>query len=103
MTSRLSVKNFMSLIDSPISTLYRARTKRCVTPGDAHPFGTANRDPIYDSSFTCEDDNTDRAHPSSPFPLRRARPGPGPHKTSHPEISSGGKPTALPLRYYSQA
>ena len=32
-----------------------------------------------DSSFTCEDYNTDRAHPGSPFHLRRAHPGPGPH------------------------
>ena len=35
--------------------------------------------PICDSSFTCEDYNTYRAHPGSPFPLRRAHPGPGPH------------------------
>jgi len=36
--------------------------------------------PICDSSFTCEDYNTFRAHPWNPFPLRRAHPGPGPHK-----------------------
>ena len=36
--------------------------------------------PICDSSFTCEDYNTYRAHPWSPFPLRRAHPGPGPHR-----------------------
>jgi len=33
--------------------------------------------PICDSSFTCEDYNAFRAHPWSPFPLRRAHPGPG--------------------------
>ena len=35
--------------------------------------------PICDSSFACEDYNTFSAHPWSPFPLRRAHPGPGPH------------------------
>jgi len=35
--------------------------------------------PICDSSFTCEDCNTYRADPWSPFPLRRAHPEPGPH------------------------
>ena len=34
------------------------------------------RGPI--SSFTCDDYNTYRAHRWSPFPLRRAHPGPGP-------------------------
>ena len=33
---------------------------------------------ICDSSFACEDYNTYRAYPWSPFPLRRAHPGPGP-------------------------
>ena len=37
--------------------------------------------PICDGSFTCEDYNTYAAHPWSPFPLRRAHPGPGPHKS----------------------
>ena len=38
--------------------------------------------PICDRSFTCEDYNTYRAPPWSPFPLRRAHPGPGPHTRS---------------------
>ena len=40
--------------------------------------------PICDRSFTCEDYTTYRAHPWSPFPLRRAHPGPGPHKKRVP-------------------
>ena len=36
--------------------------------------------PICESSFTCEDYNTYRAHPWSPFPLRRAYSGPGAHR-----------------------
>ena len=35
--------------------------------------------PICDSSFMCEDYNAYRAHPWSPFPQRRAHPGPGPY------------------------
>jgi len=42
--------------------------------GGSH--GTASN-----SSFTCENYNTYRAHPWSPLPLRRAHPGPGPHKS----------------------
>jgi len=38
--------------------------------------------PILDSSFTCEDYNTYRDHPWSPFPLRRAHPGPCLHTGS---------------------
>ena len=46
--------------------------------------------PIGDSSFTCEDYNTYRAHPWSPFPLRRAHPGPGPHNNCHVSDDSMG-------------
>ena len=35
--------------------------------------------PICESSFTREDYNTYRARSWSPFPLRRAHPGPDPH------------------------
>ena len=34
---------------------------------------------LCDSSFAFQDYNTYMAHPWSPFPLRRAYPGPGPH------------------------
>jgi len=37
--------------------------------------------PICDSSSTCEHYNNYRAHPWSPFLLRRANPGSGPHRT----------------------
>ena len=55
---------------------------------------------ICDTSFTCEDYTTYRAHPCSlSSPLRRAHPGPGPHTTvglflcakDHPR--SGGGPS----------
>jgi len=64
--------------------------------------------PICDTSFTCEDYNTFRAHPWSPFLLRRAHPGPGPHTSprrgswcqSHPragrQCSSGASRRARP-------
>ena len=39
--------------------------------------------PICESSFTSEDYNTCRTHYWSPFPPRRAHPGPGPHSLRH--------------------
>jgi len=45
--------------------------------------------PICDTSFTCEDYNTYRAHPWSPFPLRRARPGPSPHSNGQGRVLQG--------------
>jgi len=55
------------------------RVPRCLRSVEA--MGAMALPPICDSSFTCEDYNTYRAHPWSPFPLRRAHPGPGLHMT----------------------
>ena len=52
------------------------------TPHTVKAMGAMTLLPICDSSFTCDNYNTYRAHPWSPFPLRRAHPGPGPH--THP-------------------
>ena len=45
---------------------------------DVEAIGAMALLPIWDTSFTCEDYMTHRAHPWSPCPLRRAHPGPGP-------------------------
>ena len=58
-----------------------ANLKQNPTPVDS--MGAMALLPICDSSFTCEDYNTYRAHPWSPFPLRRGHPGPGPHTHIH--------------------
>ena len=52
-------------------------TAAMTTPVDA--MGAKALFPTCDISFTCDDYKTHRAHPWSPFPPRRAHPGPGPH------------------------
>ena len=45
--------------------------------------------PICGRSFMCEDYNTYRAHPWSPFPLRRAHSGPGAHSINFTHLILG--------------
>ena len=61
---------------SPWSPFPRPILGPCTT---AEAMGAMALLPICNTSFTCEDYNTFRAHPWSPSFLRRAHPGPGPH------------------------
>jgi len=57
---------------------------RVCCPARRPPRVHGSAPPSCEERVTCEHDNTYRAHPWSPFPLRRAHPGPGPHTSLHP-------------------
>ena len=87
--ARLFLRRRRSPIWCP-STLSSRASRSCQSPGPhVKAMGAMSLLPICDSLFTCEDYNTYRAHPWSPFPLRRAHPVPGPHTAPHLVEGSG--------------